>query len=413
MRYIDYVNLKYKPGKNDLICEFYLEPSHISLKEAAGGVASESSIGTWQEVKTEKPYMRRLAARVFDIRKAGTGAMIKIAYPAELFEQGNIPNIMSSIAGNIFGLGEIKNIRLQDIIFPKIIIKSFPGPRHGIKGIRKIMNVWNRPLIGTIIKPKLGLNSSDHAQVAYDAWLGGCDMVKDDENLSSQGFNRFEARLKQTMRMKQRAEDETGTKKAYLINVTAETKEMLKRARLAAEAGNEYVMIDVLTAGFSALQTLRNENLGLIIHAHRAGHAAITRNPKHGISMKVLARLCRLAGVDQLHVGAAFGKMFENRKEVRENVEAAKGKMMLRGVMPVASGGLNPCDVPELMKFFGNDVVIQAGGGIHAHPLGTLSGAKAMRDAVDAALNGETLERGAKNSKELALAVSQWGNKHK
>ncbi len=384
MKYADYVNLKYEPSRDDLICAFYLEPLHLSLQETAGGVAAESSIGTWKEVKTEKPYTRKLAAKVFSINKKEEGTVIKIAYPIELFEKGNMPNILSSVAGNIFGLEEIKNIRLIDMEFPFQLVKSFAGPKYGIEGVRRITRVRNRPLLGTIIKPKLGLNTKDHAQVAYDAWIGGCDIVKDDENLSSQKFNKFDERLKQTFKMKEMAERESGEKKMYMINITAETREMLRRAKLAEKIGNEYVMVDVLTAGFAALQTLRQENFDLIIHAHRAGHAAITKNPKHGISMNVLAKICRIIGVDQLHVGAAVGKMFESVEEVKENINATKSKSIpLKAVMPVASGGLSAKDVPQLLKIFGKDVVIQMGGGIHSHPQGTLAGAIEARMAVE------------------------------
>lgn len=383
MAYKDYVNLNFKPKKEGLICTFYLEPLHLSLQETAGAVAAESSTGTWIDVKTAKAYIKKLDASVFSIKKQGAGAEIKIYYPSELFEKGNMPNILSSIAGNIFGIEEIKNIRLIDIDFPSELVKSFAGPQFGIEGIRKIMKIKG-PLLGIIIKPKIGLNAEDHAQVAYNAWTGGCDIVKDDENLSSQKFNRFEERLKLTMKMKEKAENETGYKKAYLVNVTAETKEMLRRAKLAENYGNEYVMIDVLTAGFAALQTLRQQDFKLIIHAHRAGHAAITKNEKHGIKMSVLAKMLRIVGVDQIHVGAAIGKMFENVQEVKENIDAAKtSKIPLKPLMPVASGGLAVKDIPKIIDIFGKDVVIQFGGGIHSHPKGTLAGAREARKAID------------------------------
>ena len=400
MKYTDYIDLTYTPYKNDIICKFYLEPLRLSLKETAGAVAAESSIGTWTEVKTEKQYVKKLAAKVFSIEQTNKkAAIIEIAYSSKLFEQGNIPNILSSIAGNIFGLEEIKNIRLLDINFPKSFIKSFQGPKYRIKGIREIMKIENRPLLGTIIKPKLGLNSEDHAKVAYVSWLGGCDLVKDDENLSNQNFNRFEVRLKKTLKMKDKAEKETGEKKAYIINVTAETKEMIKRVKLVENYCNEYVMIDVITSGFAALQTLRNLDLNLIIHAHRAGHAAVTKSKKHGISMKVIAKLCRFAGVDQLHVGAAFGKMFENKQEVGKNLKAIKEECGLKEVMPVASGGLSPKDVPNIINFFGRDVVIQMGGGIHGHIKGSLYGAKAAREAIESVISGIEIKEAQKHIK--------------
>ncbi len=405
MKYLDFIDLTYKPKETDLICTFSLEPEGISPKEAAGGVAAESSVGTWTELTTEKPYVERLAAQVFSIE----GNVIKIAYPIELFEPSNMPNILSSVAGNVFGLKALKNLRLLDIEFPRNLLNSFKGPAFGIAGIRKLLKVPNRPLVGTIIKPKLGLETKDHSKVAYDAWFGGCDVVKDDENLSSQSFNPFEERLTQTLESRDKAQDETGERKVYMINVTAETQTMLKRAQAVVDQGGEYIMVDILTCGWSALQTLRDQNFKLVIHAHRAGHAAFTKNPLHGIAMKPIATFARIIGVDQLHVGTVVGKMSETKAEVVENIDACKSEMgHLKPVLPVASGGLHPRLVPALIETFGSDFVIQAGGGIHGHPQGTVAGAKAMRQAVDATLYGKTLEEYAKNHQELALALKQW-----
>jgi ribulose-bisphosphate carboxylase large chain len=405
LKYIDFVDLSYKPQPSDLICTFTLEPDGITLKEAAGAIAAESSVGTWTELTTTKPYVEKLAATVFKIENNTA----TIAYPIELFEAANMPNILSSIAGNVFGLKALKNLRLQDIQLPAEIARSFQGPKYGIEGIRKLLRVPDRPLVGTIIKPKLGLKTADHAKVAYEAWLGGCDVVKDDENLSSQRFNEFEDRLEETLESRDRAEDETGERKVYMINITAETDTMLDRAELVQEYGGEYVMIDILTCGWAALQTLRNQELKLVIHAHRAGHAAFTKNPLHGIAMSPIAKVARTIGVDQLHVGTVVGKMSETQQEVQENIDALKTEMhQLKPVMPVASGGLHPRLVPALLETFGNDVIIQAGGGIHGHKNGTTAGAKAMRQAVDATLEKTSLEKYAKTHPELKTALETW-----
>jgi len=405
LKYLDFIELTYKPKASDLICTFQVEPDGISLEEAAGGVAAESSIGTWTELTTEKPYIKKLAAHVYSIKNS----IIKIAYPAELFENDNMPNILSSIAGNVFGLKTLKNLRLLDITFPKTILTSFEGPQYGSDGIRKLLKIQKRPLIGTIIKPKLGLNTTDHTKVAYEAWIGGCDIVKDDENLSSQKFNPFPDRLTKTLEARDKAQSQTGERKAYLINITADTKTMLKRAKAVEAQGGEYVMIDIITCGWSALQTLRSQKFKLAIHAHRAGHAAFTKSPVHGIAMKPIATIARIVGVDQLRVGTVVGKMSETKAEVLENIEACTSKSSgLKPILPVASGGLHPRLVPKLMEIFGNDVIIQAGGGIHGHPEGTAAGAKAMRQAVEATLELRSLPDYAKNNRELALALKQW-----
>jgi ribulose-bisphosphate carboxylase large chain len=413
-----FLQLGYKPG-DDLVCLFRVEPKKgLSVRKAAETVALESSIGTWAKVGTAKDYVNRLAAKVFSIK----GNLVKIAYPSDLFEKGNVPNILSSVAGNVFGMKAVNNLRLEDTQFPKSIVQGFKGPRFGINGIRDFMKVKNRPLVGTIIKPKLGLHPSDHAASAYESWLGGCDFVKDDENLSSQKFNEFEKRLTQTLEKADKAEDETGEKKAYLVNVTAETKQMMKRAELVEEQGGKYMMIDMLTEGFGALQTLREMNLKLAIHAHRAMHAAITRNEKHGISMMVLADFARLIGMDTLHIGTGIGKLEGNINEIEEiEEEIEQGKVKetklrlshnwhhIKPILAVCSGGLNPCHVPFLMKHLGKDIVIQAGGGIHGHPGGSRAGAMALRQAVDAVLKGKSLQEYSKEAPELETAYKLWG----
>jgi ribulose-bisphosphate carboxylase large chain len=405
LKYVDFVDLIYEPKETDLICTFTFEPEGIPQKEAAGAIAAESSIGTWTELTTVKPYLLELSAHVFKLEET----QVKIAYPIELFEAGNMPNILSSIAGNVFGLKALKNLRLQNIEIPRELVHSFKGPKYGIEGIRRILKVEDRPLLGTIIKPKLGLKPEDHAKVAYEAWAGGCDMVKDDENLSSQKFNEFEKRLDATIESKERAERETGEKKVYMINITAETEVMLERAEMVIDHGGEYAMVDILTCGWSALQTLRKQNLRLVIHAHRAGHAAFTKNPLHGISMQTVATVARIIGVDQLHVGTIVGKMSETRAEVLENIDACKRKLHgVKEVMPVASGGLHPRLVPSLLETFGKDVVIQAGGGIHGHSEGTKAGALAMRHAIEATLKRVDLTTYAEDHPELKSALAKW-----
>jgi ribulose-bisphosphate carboxylase large chain len=418
MKEDDFVNLNYKPTSEDLICLFRVEPAFgVSMKKACANVALESSIGTWTEVDTEKDYMKKLAAKVFSIK----GNMVKIAYPSALFEKGNAPNILSSIAGNIFGMKIVKNLRLEDIQFPASILRSFRGPKFGVEGIRNILKVKNRPLLGTIVKPKLGLRTEDHAKVAYEAWVGGCDFVKDDENLSSQDFNKFEHRLIKTLEMAEKAKSETGEEKVYFVNVTAETEEMLRRAELVKSHGGKAVMIDVITEGFGAVQTLRKVDLGLAIHGHRAMHAAFTRNKKHGISMIVLADLCRLIGIDSLHIGTAIGKLEGSLKEVSEIEEEIEQKKVgelrdrlsqnwknIKPTLAVSSGGLHPGHVPFLIKNLGKDLIIQMGGGIHGHPGGTRAGAMAARQAIDACMKKISLKEYAKTHEELKSAIEHF-----
>jgi ribulose-bisphosphate carboxylase large chain len=416
---LKFVDLYYRPRRKDLICLLKIKPAKgFSMEKAANSVALESSVGTWTDVEKGKAdYVQKLKAKVFSIQ----GDRIIIAYPQELFEYNNVPNILSSIAGNIMGMKSVDSIRLEDVSFPKKIVKSFPGPKYGIKGIRKIMKIKNRPLVGTIIKPKLGLKTIHHAQSAYESWIGGCDIVKDDENLSSQKFNEFENRLTKTLEMADKAEHETGEKKGYMINVTAETEEMLRRAESAERQGSKYIMIDIITAGWAALQTLKDANLKPAIHAHRAMHAAFDRNPSQGVSMMVIADFARLIGVDQIHIGTGIGKLEGDIKDIQElkeeierhQIKRTKNRLEqnwhgIKSVLGVSSGGLHPRHVPFLIKNLGKDLVIQAGGGIHGHPEGTIAGARAMRQAVDAVMKKESLKEYAKTHFELGQALEKW-----
>ncbi|MBT3404676.1 type III ribulose-bisphosphate carboxylase [archaeon] len=414
---LDFINLKYRPKGKDLICLFKIDPAKgLSVKEAANTVALESSVGTWTSVK-KIDYYEKLKAKVFSLG----GHLVKIAYPQELFEYDNIPNILSSIAGNIMGMKAVNSIRLEDISFPKSILRKYKGPQYGIKGIRKMMKVKGRPLVGTIIKPKLGLNVRHHAESAYESWIGGCDIVKDDENLSSQKFNNFEKRIAKTLDMADKAEKETGEKKGYLANVTAETNKMIQRAQAVQDLGGKYIMVDVITSGWAAVQTLREVGFKMAIHAHRAMHAAFDRNPDHGISMMVMADFARLAGMDQLHIGTGIGKLegdINVIKEIEQEIENSKVKETkirleqnwrnIKSTLAVSSGGLHPGHVPFLMKNLGNDLVIQMGGGIHGHPDGTRAGAKASRQAVNAVLNHQSLGEYSKLRKELRRALVYW-----
>ena len=405
---------------------YYVElaPECKDLEQACEEIAKESSIGTWTEIATlSADIAERLKPSAFYIDPEHN--IVKIAYTEELFEAENLPQILSAIAGNIFGMKVLKHLRLLDLSFPQDIIKKYMGPKYGIDGIRKQTKIRDRPLLGTIVKPKVGLNEKEHAKVCGEAWKGGLDIVKDDENLTSMVFNKFEKRIIETLKIRDKVESEIGEKKFYMPNITAPLTTMKKRADFVIDNGGEYVMVDIVTIGFSALQEIRDylENREVILHAHRAMHAAFTRNKKHGMTMLVLAKLMRLIGMDQLHTGTIVGKMEGGRQEVLEiNKAITELKIMgndlsildqewhnIKPTLPVASGGLSPLDVPELIKILGKDMVYQFGGGCHGHPDGTEAGARAIRQAIDAVLENSDLEEYAKTHAELARAIEKWG----
>ncbi|MEF8801125.1 MAG: type III ribulose-bisphosphate carboxylase [Halolamina sp.] len=411
--YEEFIDLEYDPVPSDLICEFSLVPaSDMSLEEAASRVASESSNGTWAELQVEGS-ITDLSATAYDISEGAgeSAATAMVAYPDELFEDRNMPQVLSCIAGNILGMKAVEAIRLEDCDWPEPLTTSFPGPQFGTDVRTEIFDAPDRPITATVPKPKVGLTTEQHVQVAEDAYYGGIDLLKDDENLTDQSFNPFSNRLTQSLNVRDMAEEATGEKKSYLVNVTADLPRMLDRVDEAAVQGCEYVMVDVVTCGWSAVQAVRERcaQHGLAIHAHRAMHAAFDRVPTHGVSMRVIAQVARLCGVDHIHTGTADLGKLANEDTVGINEWLYSDLYGLNDVLPMASGGLHPGLIPELVDRCGINIGIQAGGGIHGHPDGTRDGAKALRQAVDATVAGEDLEAYAEAHSELATALEKWG----
>jgi len=400
-----------------VIATYYVE-SGLGLVEAGRQIAIEQSVGTWTEVTTTtRRIQERLSAKVFKWKGENEG-LVYIAYPNELFdlETGGIPNLLSIVAGNLFSLSAVKNVRLLDLQIPKGIAEMFPGPKFGIKELRRMVGTLQdrRPHLGTIVKPKVGLTPKQTAKVAYEAAMGGVDFIKDDETLTNQRFCPLLERVSEVMEALDRAREETGRKTLYAVNITAKADRMLELADRAIEHGANMLMVDVLTAGFSTVRMLAQDpSIQVPLHIHRAMHGAITRNPKHGIHMMVIAKLVRLAGGDQLHTGTAAGKMEKEASEVRRvNDFLRSGWHGLKTVFPVASGGIHPGIVPANIEGLGRDIVINAGGGIHGHPMGTRAGAKAMRQAIEACMRGIPLQAYAEDHEELRVALQVWGTKY-
>ena len=412
-----YLNKKIDNNKY-IIATFSFSAPSLSFKNAVHAIAGESSIGTWTKIDglTDARY-KQLAPKIIweDRRKH----LVKIAYPLSLFEFGNLPQLLSSICGNIFSMKVVERLRLLDIEFPKKYIEAMPGPKFGIEGIRRKLKIKNRALVGSIVKPKVGRTARQHAEAAYDLWSNGVDVVKDDENLTSMSFNKFKERVDWLMKLRKKAEKETGEEKLAIINITAPYNLALSRAKYIKKKGGKCIMVDIVSMGWSAVQSLRQENLGLIMHGHRAGHSMFTRDETHGMTMYVLAKLGRLAGIDQLHTGTVVGKMEGGSKEVVKIDSFLKEDWKhfdflqsdwsnLKPVMPIASGGLHPGLVEGVVKYIGYNVIINFGGGIFGHPDGRKAGAKAARQAVDGAMQGKKLSQLVKENKELAAAVKFW-----
>lgn len=401
----------------DLIATYYFRTKDgVDASYAANAIREEQTTGTWTTLSTvndKTAYVHALDGSVEDLVELPDGGYLtRICFPHEIFEKGNIPQYLSVIAGNLFGLGKLEAVRLLDIDLPENLCGC--GPKFGIDGVRKIVGteVSCRPHIGTIIKPKVGLNPKDTAQVAYEAALGGLDLIKDDETLTNQSFCPLFERLEAVMDALDRAKDETGKQVLYAVNVTTGGDKIVELAHKAVSAGANMLMVDVLTAGFSAIQALAEDSaINVPIHVHRTMHGALTRNPHHGIAMRPIAKLVRSAGGDQLHTGSVSGKMGSKAGEViADNMEITKPLSYLKPVFPVSSGGLHPGKVAAEISKLGTDIVLQAGGGIHGHPEGTTAGTRAMLQAAEAAVLGIPAREYSLSHPELAAALAKWGN---
>jgi len=435
----------YVPKDTDVLCAFRVTPQPgVDPVEAAAAVAGESSTATWTVVWTDRlttyDHYQAKCYRVDPVPGADNQYIAWIAYDLDLFEEGSIANLTSSIIGNVFGFKAVRALRLEDMRVPVAYVKTFPGPPHGIVMEREYLNKYGRPLLGATTKPKLGLSARNYGRVVYEALRGGLDFTKDDENINSQPFMRWRDRYLFCIEAVQRAQAATGEVKGHYLNVTAATMEdMYERAEFAKEIGSVIIMMD-LTVGYTAMSSMSKwaRRNGLILHLHRAGHGTFTRQKQHGVNFRVLAKWCRLLGVDHLHAGTVVGKLEGDPNMVRgyydtlrlDHVPAeplhgiyfAQDWASLPGVMPVASGGIHAGQMHQLLHYLGEDVVLQFGGGTIGHPMGIAAGATANRVAVETMIKArnegrdflaegpQILKAAAAHSPELQMALDTWGD---
>ena len=433
----------YEPKDTDVLAAFRITPQEgVDAVEAAAAVAGESSTATWTVVWTDRltphEHYRAKAYRVDPVPTAPGQYIALIAYDLDLFEEGSIANLTSSIIGNVFGFKALKALRLEDMRIPAHYLKTFQGPPHGIVMEREYLDKFGRPLLGATTKPKLGLSAKNYSRVVYEALRGGLDFTKDDENINSQPFMRWRDRYLFAIDAVMRASAATGEVKGHYMNVTAATmEEMYERAEFARDIGSVIVMVD-LTVGYTALQSMSKwcRANGMLLHLHRAGHSTFTRQKAHGVSFRVLAKWCRMLGVDHIHAGTVVGKLEGDPRAVRGYYDVCRERhsqanpetglffdqdwASLPGVMPVASGGIHAGQMHQLLHYLGEDVVLQFGGGTIGHPMGIAAGATANRVAVEAMIQArnegrdfyeegpDILARAARGCPQLEAALEVW-----
>ena len=334
----------------------------------------------------------------------------------------------------------VSAMRVYDIRFPEKMVRSFPGPKYGITGIRKFLKKPKGCLVATVPKPKIGRTAIEQSNLAKQLFTSGhgtYDGIKDDENLTSLYFNNFEKRAKLVLGELKKAEKETGNKKFYLCNTThSNLDKMAKHAETIKNHGGTFMMIDVVTTGFTAIDTMRRKNLGLAIHAHRAMHGFLTRDNSPGvhgkgklygfsISMVVLAKLFRLLGVDSLHGGSPLAKMedYGEAKYIQQTLQEknlsphkkipslGQNWYHIKPVWMTASGGLHPGDFEAVLSELGEDVILQCGGGLLGHPEGVERGVIAIEEARLLYEKKISMRKWVKENPDsaLAAAVKIWG----
>ena len=393
-----------------VICK-YRVTTDLPIEKASQAIAAEQSTGTWTGISTlNDTVFERYGARVMDIQ----GDMVTIAYPEDDFsiEVGAIPQILSVIAGNLFGLDALKGVRLEDVDFPKGILKQYRGPKFGAEGLRKILDRPEKPLVGTIVKPKIGLSPKETANYVYEAGSGGLTNSKDDETLVDQKFCPIEDRTKAVAEALDKLNEE-GHRMLHAVNISTNGEKIVELAENVQAWGAKQIMVDVITCGYGAVQALAEDSaIKVPIHVHRTMHGAFTKDPLNGISMLVITKLVRMCGGDALHIGTlGVGKMTGNGGDYDNLNTCLDSKMPYKTVMPVCSGGMYPGIVARLVEEAGTNIQIQAGGGVAGHPEGVRKGAMGMCQAVDAACSGVSLEEYAKTHHELKVALDTWGFK--
>ncbi len=401
--------------------------SPVGLTRAAEVIAGEQSTGTFIRLASETDDLRaRAAARVeaIEIVSRSTTPALPCRLQSATYERGivrlswpvanigpSLPNLMATIAGNLFELAEISAIRLIDLTLPDSFAAAFPGPAHGITGTRDLMGVPSGPMIGTIIKPSIGLNVDDTVKLVTTLADAGVDFIKDDELQSDGPGNPLEERAKGAMDVLNRHADKAGRKVMYAFNITGEIDEMAHRAEMLERLGATCAMVSLNWIGLSGLRFLR-ERTRLPIHGHRNGWGLMSRSPDIGMTYKVQQAIWRLAGADHLHVNGLANKFTETDEVVMTSARAVQSELpgTRHRALPVFSSGQTIRQIGQSMAFLGNaDFLYCAGGGIMSHPQGPGAGVTSLRQAADAAQAGQPLEHYAKDHDELAAALETFG----
>ncbi|WP_289355796.1 2,3-diketo-5-methylthiopentyl-1-phosphate enolase [Paenibacillus sp. S-12] len=407
--------------KDHCIATYRLFDDRADFKKKAEGIAVGLTVGSWTELpEARKAEMSKHLGKVITIEEhpsdvAGERyADISIAYPDINFSP-DLPALLVTAFGKLSMDGKIK---LLDLDFSDSFRTAFSGPKYGIDGIRDQLQVYNRPLLMSIFKSVIGHDLPGLKEQFYQQALGGVDLIKDDEILFENPLTPIVQRVRACMEAAAAAEQITGKKLLYAVNLTGPTFSLREQALRAIEAGANALLFNVLSYGYDVLHGLSQDpDITVPIAAHPALAGAYYPAKEHGIAAPLLlGKLMRLAGADLVLFPSPYGSVTMPKEEtqgIRQALTSTAESLesIHKRSFPVPSAGIHPGLVPLIIQDFGTEVVVNAGGGIHGHPLGTASGGQAFVDAIDAVMKGDTLEQRAVVSEPLAAAIGLWGVK--
>jgi ribulose-bisphosphate carboxylase large chain len=417
--------------QEQLVIATYLIETAFSLEAAAEVIAGEQSCGTFVDVPGETAELKaRHGAKVMDIQPLETvdhpsleGATVprsakgkarfqrgtvRIAFPLRNFGP-SIPNLLTTVAGNLFEVQQLSGVRLIDLDLPAPFAERYAGPAFGIEGTRRLAGVHGRPLIGTIIKPSVGLTVDQARPLVRELAMAGLDFAKDDELNGNAPYAPLKDRVRGVMDEINRAADKTGKKMMYAFNITGDIDEMRRGHDLVRDSGGTCVMVAINSVGFAGLSYLR-QHAELPIHGHRAMYGALARCSMLGIGFTAYQKICRLAGVDHLHVGGLDSKFYQSNAEVRQSIlDCLEPLFSGYRVMPaISSAQWAGSAIETYAQTKTIDVLHLAGGGIIAHPGGVAGGVRSMQQGWEAAMAGKGLLEYAASRQELRSAIQKF-----
>jgi ribulose-bisphosphate carboxylase large chain len=418
-------SLQARPGMPRIRASYLIE-TPLAPEQAAAAMAGEQSSGTFLRLAGETDALReRHAARVESVDLLDTaatpslpGAMTGDAYHRAVvtlsWPQENIgtslPNLLATVLGNLTELRELSGIRLTEITLPDDFIEAFPGPRFSIGGTRRLAGVDDGPLIGTIIKPSVGLSPEATAGLVKELVEAGIDFIKDDELIADPPYSPLAERVPAVMRVIEEHAQRTGRKPMYAFNISGDIDEMRRHHDLVRDHGGTCVMASVNWVGMASLVAL-GRHAELPIHGHRNGWGLFYRHPAIGIDYRAYQALLRLAGADHLHVNGLGSKFAEADASVIDSARACLTPLLERSgrddrAMPVFSSAQTIRQAPDTFRALGStDLIFTCGGGIMGHPDGVAAGCRSIRAAWDATANGTSLEEHARQEPDLEVAL--------